>query len=74
LIPEPDNEHTSDYLDFDRMLKKLETLTEEKQKIIRLRFWGELKFKEIADAMNKTEVAVKKMFYRALVELKDKIE
>jgi DNA-directed RNA polymerase specialized sigma24 family protein len=39
-----------------------------------LRIWGELKFSEIAEEMNKSEVAVKKMFYRTLNELKDKLE
>lgn len=69
-----DNKPTSDQIDLETILKEIDTLSDEKQKIIRLRFWGELKFKEIADAMDKTEVAVKKMFYRALADLKNKIE
>jgi len=52
----------------------MNTLSEEKQEIIKLRFWGDLKFNEIAEKLNKNEAAVKKMFYRTLVELKDKLE
>jgi RNA polymerase sigma-70 factor (ECF subfamily) len=51
----------------------LDTLSEEKQKIIKLRFYEDLKFNEIAEVLNKSEVAVKKMLYRTLEELKNKL-
>jgi len=49
-------------------------LSEEKQEIVKLRFWGDLKFNEIAEKLNKNESAIKKMFYRTLLELKNKLE
>ena len=55
-------------------LSVLEKFSEEKQEIVRLRFWGDLKFSEIADKMNKNEAAVKKMFYRTLKEIKEKLD
>jgi len=60
-------------LDAETILKFLSTLNADKQTIIKLRFWGDLKFQEIAEEMNKTEAAVKKMFYRTIEELKNKL-
>lgn len=60
--------------DLNAVRKVLETLSDEKQEIIQLRFWGELKFQEIADRLDKSEAAVKKMFYRTIEEIKDKLE
>jgi RNA polymerase sigma factor (sigma-70 family) len=48
-------------------------LVEDKQKIIKMRFWENLKFSEIAENLNKSEDAVKKMFYRIIEELKTKL-
>ena len=61
-------------IDAESVLNILNTLTEEKQEIVKLRFWGDLKFNEIAEKLNKNEAAIKKMFYRTLLELKDKLE
>jgi len=49
-------------------------MSEEKREIVKLRFWGDLKFAEIAEKLNKNEAAVKKMFYRTLLDIKDKIK
>jgi len=49
-------------------------MSEEKQEIVKLRFWGDLKFAEIAEKLNKNEAAVKKMFYRTLLDIKDKLK
>jgi len=38
-----------------------------------MRLWEELKFYEIDEQLNKTEDAVKKMFYRTIDELKNRI-
>lgn len=65
---------TEDSFDVNAIRKVLETLSEEKQEIIQLRFWGELKFQEIAERLNKSEAAVKKMFYRTIEEIKDQLE
>lgn len=61
-------------IDAETVLSLLETLSEEKQEIVKLRFWGDLKFNEIAEKLNKNEAAVKKMFYRTLLELKEKLD
>ncbi len=55
-------------------MQHVERLSDEKQKIIKMRFWGDLKFHEIAEKMNKSEAAIKKMFYRTLLEVKNKLE
>lgn len=74
-MPAPDysNESTA-IIDSERVLSLLHTLSEEKQEIVKLRFWGDLKFNEIAEKLNKNEAAIKKMFYRTLLELKNKLE
>ncbi|NWG27065.1 MAG: sigma-70 family RNA polymerase sigma factor [Ignavibacteriaceae bacterium] len=74
-IPAPDkSDESSIMIDAESIISVLNTLSEEKQEIVKLRFWGDLKFHEIAEKLNKNEAAVKKMFYRTLVELKDKLE
>lgn len=65
---------SSDMIDAESVLNILNTVSEEKQEIVKLRFWGDLKFSEIAEKLNKSEAAVKKMFYRTLLELKAKLE
>lgn len=74
-IAAPDKlSEASDIIDAESILILMNTLSEEKQEIIKLRFWGDLKFNEIAEKLNKNEAAVKKMFYRTLLELKDKLK
>ena len=63
----------ADKLDAEMILTLVDTLSEEKQKILKMRFWEDLKFSEIAENLNKTEDAVKKMFYRTLEEIKAKL-
>ena len=67
-------DRSSQVIDAGTAMSVLKTLSDEKQEIVRLRIWGELKFSEIAEKMDKSEVAVKKMFYRTLNEIKDKLE
>lgn len=71
---EDTNQLAENTFDIEAIRKVLNELSEEKQEIIQLRFWGELKFQEIAERMNKSEAAVKKMFYRTIEEIKDKLE
>lgn len=59
--------------DANKILSILDTLNKEEQQIIKMRFWEDLKFSEIAENMNKSEDAVKKMFYRTIEELKTKL-
>ena len=65
---------TDEGFDVGVALKALDKLSEEKQEIIKLRFWGDFKFSEIAEQLGKNEAAVKKMFYRSIEELKNKLE
>jgi RNA polymerase sigma-70 factor, ECF subfamily len=65
---------TEECFDSGEVLKIMKTLSLEKQEIIKLRFWGDLKFSEIAEKFNKKEPAIKKMFYRTLEEIKNKLE
>lgn len=60
--------------DVNAILKEIDTLSEEKQEVLKLRFWGDLKFNEIAEKLNKNEAAVKKMFYRSIEEIKNKLK
>jgi len=74
-IPDPDNSvESSTIIDADMILSILDTMSEEKQEIVKLRFWGDLKFNEIAEKLNKNEAAIKKMFYRTLLDIKEKIK
>ena len=68
------NLRTDEGFDVNAILKILDTLSDEKQEIVKLRFWGDLKFSEIAEKLNKNEAAIKKMFYRTIEELKNKLE
>lgn len=74
MAAESTNVYAENSFDVNAIRKVLETLSDEKQEIIQLRIWGELKFQEIADRLNKSEAAVKKMFYRTIEEIKDKLE
>ena len=51
----------------------LNSLTEEKQKIVRLKFWAHLDFKQIADYLNKSEAVVRKSYYNTLLALKSRL-
>lgn len=74
-LPAPDYSGDSTMMiDAEKVLSLLNTLSEEKQEIVKLRFWGDMKFSEIAEKLNKNEAAVKKMFYRTLLDLKEKLK
>ena len=74
-LPAPDKlSESSDMIDAESVLAVLNTMSDEKQEIVKLRFWGDLKFSEIAEKLNKNEAAVKKMFYRTLLEIKDRMK
>lgn len=63
----------ADTIDAGKVVDLLNELSEEKQKIVKMRFWEDLKFSEIAEQTGKSEDAVKKMFYRTIEELKLKL-
>jgi RNA polymerase sigma factor (sigma-70 family) len=56
-----------------QVTKVLNTVTEEKQKIIRLKFWAHLDFKQIAEYLNKSEDGVRKSYYNSLLALKNRL-
>jgi len=56
-----------------QVIKVLNTVTEEKQKIVRLKFWAHLDFKQIADYLNKSEAVVRKSYYNTLLALKNRL-
>ena len=56
-----------------QVTKALNSLTEEKQKIVRLKFWAHLDFEEIAKYLNKSEVVVRKSYYNTLLALKNRL-
>jgi RNA polymerase sigma-70 factor (ECF subfamily) len=68
-----DTSNPGDSVDAEKILSVLDTLGEDKRKIIKLRFYEDLKFAEIAEILHKSEDAVKKMFYRTIEELKGKL-
>jgi len=74
ITADDSNIKTDEGFDLGVALKALDKLSEEKQEIIKLRFWGDFKFSEIAEQLGKNEAAVKKMFYRSIEELKNKLE
>lgn len=61
-------------LDSAKVVEILNILSEEKRNIIQMRFWEGIKFSEIAERLGKNEDAVKKMMYRTLKEIKEKLE
>jgi RNA polymerase sigma factor (sigma-70 family) len=56
-----------------QVTKVLNSLTEEKQKIVRLRFWAHLDFKQIAVYLNKSEAVVRKSYFNTLLALKNRL-
>jgi RNA polymerase sigma-70 factor (ECF subfamily) len=52
----------------------VDKLDEDDQEILRLRFEEDLKFKEIADIIDKKEGACKMMLYRAVDKVKDNLD
>ena len=63
--------HTT--LQVDQVMQHLSLLTEEQQEVVLLRFVNELSYKEIAQALDKKEDAVRALQYRALKELRERM-
>lgn len=60
--------------DIERVTAITAEMSGEKREILRMRFQEEMKFQEIAEALGKSEDAVKKMFYRLIAEIREKLE
>jgi DNA-directed RNA polymerase specialized sigma24 family protein len=56
-----------------QVTKVLNSVTEEKQKIVRLKFWAHLDIKQIAEYLNKSEAVVRKSYYNTLLALKNRL-
>lgn len=56
-----------------RLAQELQTLAPEKQEVLAQRFFGGLKYKEIASVLGKSEGAIKMTVYRALDELRERM-
>jgi RNA polymerase sigma factor (sigma-70 family) len=69
-----DNTDPEITLDSAKAVEIMNNLSEKKRNIIQMRFWEGLKFSEIAEKLEKNEDAVKKMLYRTLQEIKEKLE
>jgi len=68
------SEESASNIDAKKAVSLMNDLKDDKKEILKLRFWEGLKFAEIASKLGKNEVAVKKMFYRTLDELKTQLE
>lgn len=60
--------------DIEKVTAVTAEMSQEKRDILRMRFQEDMKFHEIAEAMGKSEDAIKKMFYRLIAEIRGKLE
>jgi len=67
----PHGESLNTELDLERVMKRLRTMKPEYQDVLILRFVEDMSLKEVAEALNKTEGAVKLLQHRAISSLKD---
>ncbi|QPC80673.1 sigma-70 family RNA polymerase sigma factor [Phototrophicus methaneseepsis] len=75
ILPLTDGKPPIDEIVIERMRMEdvaitLEKLNPDRAEALRLRFFGELKFREIAEVMNKSEGAVKMLVSRALDDIR----
>ncbi len=59
--------------DQQAVVRAIQTLSPDQQDVVLMRFSGDMKLKDIADALGKTEGAVKALMFRALGSLKGKL-
>ena len=57
-----------------RIRAAMQRLSDDHRTVIRLRNWQRLSFSEIAQQMNRSENAVTKLWFRALVRLEEELE
>jgi hypothetical protein len=55
------------------LLMVLNTFGEEKQKIVNLKLWANLPFKQIAENIRKSETEVEKIFHSTLIAIKNRL-
>lgn len=61
-------------IDSQKIITIISNLKDPKDKIIKMRFWEGMKFNEIAEKLSRNEAAVKKMFYRSIEEIRNKLK
>jgi RNA polymerase sigma-70 factor (ECF subfamily) len=66
--------HETEYEDHRFLMKQIQTLTAKYQELLRLRYWGGMKLAEAAAVLGITEGTAKVWHYRALQELKTKVQ
>lgn len=60
--------------EFEKINEHIQRLPKEIQQIIYMRYYGELKYKEIGEVLNKPEGTIKSTLYRALENIREKFE
>ncbi len=70
-IPEREIENRQD---IEYLLRAIHRLTQDRQMVIILKYVEDLSNKEIGDIMRKSEGAIKSLYHRTLLELRDHIE
>lgn len=60
--------------DVEKVAALTAEMSQDKRDILRLRFQEDMKFHEIAETLGKSEDAIKKMFYRLIAEIREKLE
>lgn len=58
---------------FEDVQKYMRELSAEQREVITMRIWGELSFKEIAEALGKSEGSCKMMFGRTIAKLREQM-
>jgi RNA polymerase sigma-70 factor (ECF subfamily) len=65
---------TENLEDSERLLEKIRELPEERQQLLVLKFVERLSNAEIGEIMNRTEGAIKSLYHRTLLSLRDRLE
>jgi RNA polymerase sigma-70 factor (ECF subfamily) len=71
--PSPDStpsEHVMREEEQKRLMEVMDRLSPDHRQVVHLRYWDNLRFSEIGQAMDRSEEAAKKLYGRALCELK----
>lgn len=69
----PDS-HTEDQEEREQLLRAITNLPEERQQLLTLKFVSHLSNAEIGDILDRTEGAIKSLYHRTLLALRDDIE
>lgn len=69
----PDS-HTEDQEEREQLLRAITNLPEERQQLLMLKFVSHLSNAEIGDILDRTEGAIKSLYHRTLLTLRDDIE